>query len=213
MRGRLGPASIAPPPADQAHKSSVLSPDLSQTELALTQAYYALRWQAGPAGAAPLSQEDLDFENQTVQQCRVPRNGQLPPDAAGIAACMQRAYEHQRANWMSRLTGPAAEEAARRLEDHVALQRKLQLSGFLPSTETIDGVYGATTRTAISAWQRANNRPDTSFLSNADAAILLAGQQPAASPARQASPAYSPIVGSACYARRPLEPSESGYWW
>jgi peptidoglycan hydrolase-like protein with peptidoglycan-binding domain len=169
-------------------------PDLSQTELALTQAYYALRWQAGPAGAAPLNQEDLNFENQTVQQCRVPRNGQLPPDAAGIAACMQRAYEHQRANWMSRLTGPAAEEAARRLEDHVALQRQLQLSGFLPSTETIDGVYGATTRTAISAWQRANNRPDTSFLSNADAAILLAGQQPAASPARQASPNTLPSV-------------------
>ena len=93
---------------------------------------------------------------------------------------------------MSRLAGPAAEEAARRLEDHVALQRALQLSGFLPATDTIDGVYGATTRTAISAWQRANHRPDTGFLSNADAATLLAGRQAATTPAPQAAPVTLP---------------------
>jgi hypothetical protein len=54
--------------------------------------------------------------------------------------------------------------AARRLDDHVALQRKLQPSGFLAATETADGVYRATTRTAMSARQRASNWRNTGCL-------------------------------------------------
>ena len=165
------------------------SPDLSQTELALMQAYYALRWQVGSSGWQALRQEDLNFQSQTLQQCGVPRNNQLPTNATELAACMQRAFERQRDSWMSRLVGPAAEEAARRLGDHVALQKALQTSGFLPATDLIDGVYGATTRTAISAWQHANDRPETGFLGDADATALLAGRQAPAPAAPPAAPA------------------------
>ena len=108
-----------------------------------------------------------------------------------MAACVQRAYERQRDTWLLRLSGAAAEEATRRLEVHVTLQRALQLAGFLPSTEIINGVYGPATRAAISAWQHANGRPTTGILGNADAEMLLAGPSPAttaASPALTVPP-------------------------
>jgi hypothetical protein len=175
------------------------SPDLSRAELSLMQAYYALRWQVGPGGWPLLRQEQLNFQNQTPQQCGLPRNGPLPSDTGDMATCLQHAYEHQRETWVSRLTGPGAEEAARRIEIHVALQKALQLSGFLPSTEVIDGVYGTTTRTAISAWQHANGRPETGFLSPADATTLLSGQGPPAasgapSPAANLPPIMPPTT-------------------
>jgi hypothetical protein len=183
------------------------SPELSRTELSLMQAYYALRWQVGPAGWPLLRQEDLDFQSQVPQQCGLPKTGPLPSDTADTAACMQHAYEHQRDTWMSRLTGLGAEEAARRLEIHVVLQRALRQSGFLPSTETVDGIYGTTTRTAISAWQHANGRPNTGFLSHADAATLLAGQVAPTTPASPATVSTLPPI-----ARPAAQGSHASMW-
>ena len=62
----------------------------------------------------------------------------------------------------------------------------------MPPTETVDGVYGATTRNAISAWQRLNNRPDAGFISDADALTLMAAQHTPRPPLRPpASPRLS----------------------
>jgi hypothetical protein len=170
------------------------SQELSRTELSLMQAYYALRWQVGPAGWPLLRQEQLNFQNQTPPQCGLPKNGPLPSDTGDMATCLQHAYEHQHETWTSRLSAPGAEEAARRPEIHVALQKALQVAGFLPSSEVIDGVYGTTTRTAISAWQRANGRPETGFLSQADVTTLLSGQVAQAAPAPLAAVSLPPIV-------------------
>jgi hypothetical protein len=74
----------------------------------------------------------------------------------------------------------------------VALQRDLQALGFLPPTATIDGVYGAATRTAISAWQRANNQPDTGFISNTDAGLLTNTDRSTASVAAPTPSATQP---------------------
>jgi hypothetical protein len=146
---------------------------LSRTELALTQAYYALRQQVGEAGWPSLKSETLASGKQMVQQCGVPARGPLPSNTANMVGCLAQAHERQRAIWISRLTGPAGEEASRPVEQHVALQSKLQALGFLPAEAALDGVYGGVTRTAILAWQQANNRPDTGFISNADAALLM----------------------------------------
>lgn len=171
------------------------SPDLSRTELSLLQTYNALTWQVGQAGAPSLRQDYAIFATHALQQCGVPQNGRLPLDTAVMAACMQRAYERQRDTWLSRLAGAASEEATRRLEVHITLQRALQQSGFLASSELTNGVYGPATRTAISAWQHANRRPETGILSNADAAILLAGP-PAATAAAPATVTVPPMAQS-----------------
>jgi hypothetical protein len=140
---------------------------LSRADLILVQTYYALRQQAGEAAWQSLKQEFINFVQQGLVPCTT--QGFFYNETA---TCIQRAYGHQRNIWFSRLVGPAREEATRPIEQHILLQLSLQAAGFIPHTEVIDGIYGVTTRTAISGWQRANNRPDTSFISNDDAAIL-----------------------------------------
>jgi TPR repeat protein len=140
------------------------SPDLSRTDLEFAQAYYALRQQVGPAGSQALKLEAVDFQNRVAQQCGIDRSGALPPDSGALAACLQRGYAEQRSVWLSRLTGAAMEEASRPVEEQVALQRDLQASSLLPPTATIDGVYGAATRTAILTWQHSRRLPETGFI-------------------------------------------------
>lgn len=148
------------------------SPDLARTDLRFVQAYYALRQKVGEAGWQTLKTEAVDFENRTLQQCGIPLAGPLPPGVTSMAHCLSAEYERQRAVWLSRLSGPVLEEAQRPIEQHVALQRDLQVMGFLPSTATIDGVYGAATRSAILAWQNARGLPATGFLGDQDSAKL-----------------------------------------
>ena len=148
------------------------SPDLSRIDLMFTQTYYALRQQVGEAGWQALKVEAVDFENRTLQRCGVPATGLLPPDPGPWVACLSAAYERQRGVWLSRLSGPALEEAQRPIDQHVALQRDLQSLGFLPPTATIDGAYGAATRSAILAWQGAHGLPATGLLGNQDSATL-----------------------------------------
>jgi hypothetical protein len=49
----------------------------------------------------------------------------------------------------------------------------LQSLGYLASDAAVDGVYGAMTRNAITAWQRATGRPETGFISDSDATLLI----------------------------------------
>ncbi len=137
------------------------SPDLSRIDLMFVQAYYALRQQVGPAGWQTLKAEAADFENRTLQRCGIPAAGALPPDPGPWVACLSAEYERQRTVWLSRLVGAAREEANRPVDQHVALQHDLQSLGFLPPTATIDGVYGAATRTGIVSWQRSFGQPET----------------------------------------------------
>jgi len=154
------------------------SADLSRIDLTFVQAYYALRQQVGETGWQALKAEALDFQNRTMQRCGVPATGSLPPEPGPWVVCLSAAYERQRAVWLSRLSGPAAEEAGRPIEQHIALQRDLQTLGFLPPTATIDGVYGAATRLAILAWQRTRVLPASGFLDDHDATVLAGPPSP-----------------------------------
>lgn len=148
------------------------SPDLSRSDLVFVQVYYALRQQTGPAGWAALRAEILDFDRKTVELCGIPAAGPLPPNTTELATCLSAAYAMQREAWLSRLEGVAAEEARRPIEEHIALQRDLQVEGFLPPSEIIDGVYGSATRNAIFGWQQNHGRNPTGFVGDADATLI-----------------------------------------
>jgi peptidoglycan hydrolase-like protein with peptidoglycan-binding domain len=80
---------------------------------------------------------------------------------------------------------------------HLALQRDLQAAGFLAADVSICGVYGASTRAAIFAWQTARGRAATGFIGDGDARALandIATRYPpaAASPGVTASLAPVP---------------------
>ena len=181
-------------------------PDLSRTDLRFVQAYYALRQKVGEAGWQALKQEVVGFQRKVLQQCNVPVAGPLPLDTAGMAACVQQAYEAQRTAWLSQLSGPAAEEANRPVERHVELQKHLQKLGFLPEGAAIDGVYGAGTRAAIVAWQESRHETPIGFLSDADAISLerLAGSNtPQAATVSGTTPTDSPGQPAASVAEAP----------
>lgn len=149
-------------------------PALSRSEMEFIQAYYALRQEVGSGGWEALKREDLIFLAHASDLCGISNSAPLPADMPTLAHCLSQAFTSQRNVWLSRLSRPASEEARRPVEQHVALQRVLQQQGYLPSTEIIDGVYGAATRAAILNWQKSSGREETGFIDDSDAHDLLA---------------------------------------
>jgi uncharacterized protein len=173
--------------------------ELSKTDLRLNQAFYALRFGLDPSGRSALDAEDRDFVNEVILACGIPESSTAD---GGSSDCIAEWYGRKRSQWMARLSGTAREEASRSLEQCIALQAALQRLQFLPSSASIDGVYGGVTRTAILGWQQANNRQATGIVGDADAAALLQGTppppqmaalQPAAPTEGQSTP-VAPIV-------------------
>lgn len=144
------------------------NPDLSEADFRFVQAYQALRQEIGEIGQRELRQEAAEFDQAVRLNCGVPENGPV----AGSPQCVKSQYDAMRSKWASRLTGPAFEEANRAITQHIALQHDLLALGFLPPSVKQDGVYGAETRRAISAWQRSRNLPETGLLGNDDARTL-----------------------------------------
>jgi uncharacterized protein len=180
-RGRIGPSFKCAPGQDPLAQIICSDSGLSQVDLLFVQSYQALRNQLDQGGQEALRLEASDFHNSVLQDCGIPRTGLVPqPDRS--LDCVKPRYLSQRALWLSRLTGPAVEEANRPIGEHLALQQKLQDLGFLLTTAEVDGVYGPATRAAISAWQIAQASPATGFLSNADADSLRRQEVAAAPP-------------------------------
>ncbi len=178
----LGPSFDCSKAATPGQQLICASPELSRTELEYSQAYYALRQQLGETGWQALKTEAIASQIRALQRCGIPLSGHLPPAIEPLADCLRGAYQEQRADLIRRLGESGAQEATRPLEQHVALQQRLLALGFLPSDAATDGVYGAATREAVFAWQRANNRPASGFISDADAQALGDNGTPAVAP-------------------------------
>jgi hypothetical protein len=134
--------------------------------------YYVLRHLAGPAGSKPLMVEAINFQDAMRAACGISANRVLPDNKTALRACVATAYTRQRAIWLARLSGAASQEATRPLEQHIALQARLQALGFLSLSEKIDGIYGTATRTAIIDWQVTMSITPTGVLGDSDAALL-----------------------------------------
>jgi len=149
---------------------------LAKVDLEFNQAYWALRHQSGRGPARnQLLKEDLDFLKIVQGIC-------VGISDAQSANCVKIAYGNKRAEWLTRITktgGPAQQEASRPIEQHIALQRKLQELGIYAPEAKVDGVYGEAMRDAITIWQTVNNRPKTGFISDDDAVEIMAAKPPA----------------------------------
>jgi hypothetical protein len=176
----VGPSfPCTPPPIDALSRLTCSNDDLARSEIRMVQTYYALRQMVGPDGQKSIKSEFLSFVIATRRLCGLPpveptRDQSQFPLTTNGASCVAAAYDAQRSAWANRLSGPAAEEAARAPEQNIAVQGRLQSLDLIPKDAIIDGVFGTGTRTALLAWQRARNRPETGFVGNQDASILLA---------------------------------------
>lgn len=153
------------------------SPEAGRRDLAFAQAYQALRHQVGEAGLRDLRREAVEFSKEVVALCGLPAVAGPQFEPRRHVGCVSIAYDAQRRAWLSRLSGPALEEASRPLDEHVALQARLLAAGESGTAGRADGVYGPSTRGAITAWQQSASRPVTGFLGTADARAL-AGPPP-----------------------------------
>lgn len=172
--------------------------DAARSELVLDQAYYALRHQSA-AYLLPQLKADLIRDLAPLQACFSPEDMQRESPTA----CYQRIVAQVTDRYRAQLVGRAHEEATRPIDDHIALQRKLQALGFLPSEVVLDGVYGEATRRAILRWQEQASQPNRDgFLGNDDARLLM--PELAAETGTQAAPS-APAETSASAA-----PTEAG---
>lgn len=167
----------SPLPVDALDQLTCSDAALGSAEILMVQTYYALRQVVGPERQAPLRTEFLHSVIDTRARCGLPRvqtgrdqSGFVPSPTA--AACVRESYDNQRSRWAARLSGPAAEEAARDPAANVAMQTQLRDLGLLSADTVPDGVFGTATRAAIVAWQRSAGRPETGFLGGRDAAAL-----------------------------------------
>lgn len=191
-RDRIGPSFKCAPGQDPLAQVICSDSNMSLIDLLFVQAYQALRHQLDEPGQYSLRLEANDFHASVLQDCQIPASGQVSTPTEALLDCVTAKYLRQRGVWTSRLTGPAAEEANRAIQGHLALQRKLRDLGYLPAAAEIDGVYGPATRGAISIWQTAQGRPVTGFLSNFDAETL-AHQNILAT---QSSPSEGPLANA-----------------
>ena len=206
-RDRRAKLPCTPAPIDALAKLTCSNTALTKADLSLVQAYYALRQFVGTDGLKPLKSEFLAFIIDTRGKCGLPP---VEPDrdqsqyrvSTAAADCVVAAYDAKRLVLARRLSGPAAEEAARPPEQNLTLQARLQVLGFLPNDSRIDGVFGTATRAALVAWQHSAGRPETGFFSNADAAVLLpSGRSP--SPDAMAALRVKPLA-QANYTGKPV---------
>jgi len=151
------------------------------------QPFYVLRYLVGKDGDESLHYEAVDFWNQAAYDCKIDDAGNLPEDLTALKSCLVSAYRDQRNVWQQKLQGSALEEASRPIDEHIALQAKLQTLGYLPPTARIDGVYGRATRDAVIAWQIASQLPATGLLGTADGVALSQSQLMARAPAESPS--------------------------
>lgn len=199
---QTGPSFTCPAPRDPLGQLICSSPDLSQADLWYVQAYQALRAQLDPGAQQELLQEAVKFNQMVRSQCGIGAVNSGETASATAIPCVRQHYLSQRDVLVGRLTGAAAEEAARPLQAHVALQRDLQRLGFLPPEAAIDGVFGPVTRKAIQQWQKSRGRRLTGFLDDADGGLLE--QQAASLPSQPSSSSRPRKTAAARPAAKPV---------
>ena len=124
----VGPSfPCTPPPIDALSRLTCSNDNLARSEIWMVQTYYALRQLVGPEGQKPIKSEFLSFVVNTRRVCGLPpvepaRDQSQLPLPANAANCVTASYNGQRTAWANRLSGPAAEEAARTPEQNIAVQ-------------------------------------------------------------------------------------------
>jgi peptidoglycan hydrolase-like protein with peptidoglycan-binding domain len=202
-----------PAPRDALARLACSDPSLGEADLRMVQAYYALRASVGDAERAALKSRFLQSVVSARARCGLPPVEPLRDQAgdtvpAGAADCVASAYDALRADWTARLAGPAAEEAARAPRRNVEIQAKLQGLGFVPG-KLADGVFGTATRDGIRAWQKSAHRPETGFLSDADASVLEGADWPEDRKA-EGPATVKPLAGPLGFDGKPVEVSGGG---
>lgn len=194
---RPGFACPRPTATDQLASAICADPGMAKAELTFEKAYYTQREFLGQSGWKDLKVRAVGVDTDLRKTCGIPASGHpgpMPPDAA---ACYEREIGKATTALNQTAWGVAADEAARPIERHVALQQKLVDLGLAKGPA--DGIYGDGTRQAIVAWQTARGQKATGFLTDLQADELMAQGTPdqGATASATAAQAAAPSAPSA----------------
>ena len=165
---KVGPSfdCAAPAVQDQPLAQLIcLNADLARAQLSYVISFQAAlrQTQTEPAWKDLLAGANA-FMQKTADDCGIPRTGKLAPNVSSASQrCVMSAFGSERERLLQRTSGDARAEASLTPEQAQEIQSRLRDKGFLPSTATIDGVFGPVTREAIAQWQRAVGQPQTGF--------------------------------------------------
>ena len=171
------PGFACPRPTDSDPLATAIcsSSEMARSELEFEQVYYAHRLQDGPTAYQQLKRQADTYDKALRAACAIPLPGRGGPTLSNYSiACYETMTEKQAAEWASSLSGDAADEARRPLDQHIAIQQRLISAGYLqvPSGQA-DGVYGEGTREAIRAWQKASGLPESGAVSDSEMLKLM----------------------------------------
>ncbi|WNM07988.1 peptidoglycan-binding domain-containing protein [Komagataeibacter nataicola] len=141
---------------------------MAKAELDLEKVFYAHRGQEGAGAYQAIKAQAVAYDTALRNACAIPAAG--TPGAvmpSGAASCYVKVTEQQAVEWAESLSGPYAQEAARNIDLHIALQQKLINAGYSFSPmDKADGLYGDAMRTAIKTWQAAYGDEQTGAISD-----------------------------------------------
>lgn len=199
------PGFACPRPADNDPLATAIcsDPAMARAELELEKVYYVRRFQDGPGAYHALKVQAVAYDKALRSACSIPMPGSKGVMPQGGASCYEKKAESEAEDWSRTLTGPAAEEAHRAIDQHIALQQRLIDAGYVGTPGTrADGIYGDSTREGIKRWQAAIGDPQTGFISDAEVERLTAlgaeravrwqNRQPSPSPSADAK--ASPLL-------------------
>jgi hypothetical protein len=169
---------------------------LARLDLEMVQPYYVLRHLL-PQEHGRLRGEAVENSRRVTERCRLPEPTMSSQASLRRAVeCVRGEYQRQRDEWKAEVASlgtSARQETSRPIADHVQAQANLKTLGFLASSDRVDGVFGAASRSAITAFQSSEGIEPNGLMSD-ETYMRLASRTGAAGAAVQSVSVAGPSM-------------------
>jgi hypothetical protein len=160
---------------------------LTAIERRTTENYLAAYFGLSEESRTSFRNDHIQWINGLAARCAPSANLRQSGEPALSVECVKRLYTQRGEIYRKRLSGTALEESNLSPAVLKKLQKRLADLKFLSGT--VDGVYGADTRTAIKNYQASVGHAQSNFLTAQERNMLLASNGP---PAQTALPKQTP---------------------
>jgi len=164
---------------------------LTAIERRTTEDYLAAYFGLSEESRTSFRNDHIQWLNGLTARCAPSANFRQSGEPALSVECVKRLYTQRGDLYRKRLSGTALEESNLSPAVLKKVQKRLADLKFLSGT--VDGVYGADTRTAIKNYQASVGHPQSNFLTAQERNMLLASNGP---PAPTSLPKQTPVAAA-----------------
>jgi peptidoglycan hydrolase-like protein with peptidoglycan-binding domain len=164
---------------------------LTAIERRTTENYLAAYFGLGEESRTAFRNDHIQWLNGLTPRCAPSANPRQSGEPALSVECVRRLYTQRGDLYRKRLSGTALEESNLSPALLKKVQKRLADLKFLSGT--VDGVFGADTRTAIKNYQASVGHSQSNFLTAQERNMLLASNGP---PAQTSLPKQTPVTAA-----------------